>query len=77
MDYEVLKPFTTVNRRLAPGKGPAGTFAEGDDPRPFELEERVKSGFIKPVAEPVSEAAPAADEPAKSPGRVKADSNPL
>lgn len=64
MKYDVMKPFNTVNRRLA-----IGAEISTDDPiEPFTFEEREKSGFIKekpalPLAPPVNKLvlAPAPD----------------
>jgi hypothetical protein len=70
MDYEVLKPFNTVNRRLAPGAGPGGTISDAEDFSPFTIEERVASEFIKPKSEVLAIAAPVesgiVEEPAPS-----------
>lgn len=47
MDYEVAKPFNTVNRRFAPGSGPGGTVSNTDDIAPFTIAERLERSFIK------------------------------
>jgi hypothetical protein len=44
MQYDVVKPFNTVNRRLVPGSS-----ISTDEPiEPFTFEERRENGFIKP-----------------------------
>lgn len=43
MNYEVMKPFNTVTRRLG-----VGSEISTEEPiEPFTFEERLKSGFIK------------------------------
>jgi hypothetical protein len=65
MDYEVLKPFNSVNRRFAPGPGPGGSISFADDISPFTIEDRLTSGFIKlrPVPIPADLPAPVSSEP--------------
>lgn len=74
-EYTVLKPFNTVNRRLAPAEGPAGIVTEVDNLSPFTLDERLSSGFLRVKEEPkpadtvVQEPAPApAPEPPPADG---------
>lgn len=47
MQYEVLKPFNTVTRRLQIGS----TIADNEPLEPFLLEERLESGFLREKVE--------------------------
>lgn len=42
MQYDVVKPFNTVNRRLASG----ASIGDDEHIEPFTFEERVASGFL-------------------------------
>ncbi|WP_027578479.1 hypothetical protein [Bradyrhizobium sp. Ai1a-2] len=76
MDYDVLKPFNTVNRRFKPAADADAASAAGgnivldtDDLTPHTIETLEKRGFIKartakpPVAPPANKLATAAIEP--------------
>lgn len=70
MDYEVLKPFNTVNRRFAPGAGLGSTVNETVDVAPHTLGGLISRRFIQAKSElavatkPAS--APVAQQPAKT-----------
>jgi hypothetical protein len=61
MDYEVLKPFKSVNRRFAPGAGPGGSVSDTDDVAPHSIESLCTKNFIEAKNEMVS--APPAPPP--------------
>ena len=68
MDYEVLKPFRSVNRRFAPGPGLGGTVNEADDIEPHTIDSLLAKQFIGPNNEMVSEPV------APPPNKMSADS---
>lgn len=55
MDYEVLKPFKSTNRRFAPGDGPGSIVGETDDISPHTIGSLRAKSFIGPKNEMVSE----------------------
>lgn len=71
--YEVLKPFNTVNRRLAVG----ATMSDTDDISPFSFDERVASEFLKEKSDEQPVATTPTSKPRKSveatPAEVKQD----
>lgn len=46
MDYEVVKPFKTLNRRFAPGPGPGGVVTTADGVSPHTIDSLVAKEFI-------------------------------
>lgn len=61
MDYDVLKPFNTVNRRFKPDDDRCNVARSSDDLSPHSIETLEKRGFIKardqkrPVTPPANE----------------------
>lgn len=61
MQHVILKPFNTVNRRLATG----ATIGDDEVIEPWTFDERRESGFIKPIVEEKQQApAPSVATPA-------------
>ncbi len=52
MEYPVLKPFNTANRRLIPGDGPGGKISDEDIFEPFTLADLRERKFL---GDPVEE----------------------
>lgn len=68
MDYEVVKPFKSTNRRFTPSDGPGGVVKKTDDIAPHTIETLTARKFIEPKNEMVS-GVHASSAPATAPAK--------